>query len=67
MLNWLAKRVANKIDLEKLANLVEVKLAARLDKRLDSKLRQYVLAEMLRARLTKPDNQDTNSTSTSKS
>lgn len=67
MLNWLAKRVANKIDLEKLANLVEVKLAARLDKRLDSKLNHYVLTEMLHARVTKPDNQDTNSTSTSKS
>ena len=60
MLNWLAKRVANKIDLEKLANLVEVKLAARLDKKLNSKLKRYVVTEMLRAKLTKPDKKEDN-------
>ncbi len=58
MLNWLAKRVADRIDLVKLANLVEVKLAARLDKRLDSKLNQYVLTEILRARLAKSDKKE---------
>ena len=58
MLNWLAKRVADKIDLVKLANLVEVKLAARLDKRLDSKLKSYVLTKTLRAKLAKSDDKD---------
>ncbi|MCY4410659.1 MAG: hypothetical protein OXC27_09345 [Caldilineaceae bacterium] len=61
MLNWLAKRVADRIDLVKLANLVEVKLAARLDKRLDSKLKSYVLTETLRAKLAKSDVKDSDS------
>ncbi len=58
MLNWLAKRVAGKIDIEKLANLVEVKLATRLDKRLDSKLKRYVVTEMLRAKLARSDEKE---------
>ncbi len=60
MLNWLAKRVAERIDLERLANLVEVKLAARLDKRLDSKLKRYVVTEMLRAKLTRSGEKNIN-------
>lgn len=54
MLNWLADRVVKRIDLETLANRVEVKLAARLDERVDSKLRKHVVKEALRDRLQNP-------------
>lgn len=46
MLNWLAKAVVKKIDIGKLADLVEVKLAERLDKRLNSKLKKYVIVPL---------------------
>lgn len=46
MLTWFANVVAKRIDIEKLANLVEAKLAQRLDKRLNSKLKKYVIVPL---------------------
>ena len=54
MLTWLANRVAKRIDLEKLVNLVEVKLAERLDERLDSKLRKHAVKGVLIDRIKNP-------------
>ena len=46
MLTWFANVVAKRIDIEKLANLVEAKLARRLDRRLNSKLRKYMIVPL---------------------
>ena len=54
MLHWLANRVAKRIDLETLANRVEVKLAKRLDERIDSKLRMQAVKGTLLDRLKSP-------------
>ena len=54
MLRWLANRIAKRIDLETLANRDEVRLAARLDERVNSKLRKNAVKEALRDRLQNP-------------
>ena len=46
MLTWFANVVAKRIDIERLANLVEAKLAQRLDKRLNSKLKKYIVVPL---------------------
>ena len=46
MLKWLADLLVNNIDMERLANLVEAKLAQRLDARLNSKLRKYMIVPL---------------------
>jgi len=46
MLSWFANLLVNNIDMEKLANLVESKLAQRLDARINSKLRNYMIVPL---------------------
>ena len=46
MLSWFAKLLVNNIDMEKLANLVEARLAQRLYARLNSKLRKYMIVPL---------------------
>ena len=47
MLTWLANQFVKRIDLETLANQVEVKLAEQLDERLESKLRKHTVKGVL--------------------
>lgn len=54
MLTWLAKKLADRIDIVKLANLVEVKLAARLDERIESKFGTHAVRTLLKNRARNP-------------
>ena len=54
MLTWLAKKLADRIDIVKLANLVEVELVARLDERIESKFRTHAVRRFLKNRARIP-------------
>ena len=54
MLHWIANRVAKRIDLETLANRIEVKLSDRLNERIDSRLRDHKIKDAIVDKLKNP-------------